>query len=261
MNKVLFNEGGQPVFLDDLSSIQDYCSETAKMILSSLGVDIDSVFFVKKPSITRNGTLATFTPGVIWVKEYGLVPLKEATDIDLGVTGKAFVQLDVSKTTNHDFADGISRPTRLTVSARIVSMEAGSDYVFFGIGDMMSELASLIDITNKTNYQSVEVEWVNGYSGIVEVKAIYGGVRYHVKAKSSSVSEWADSTKTICYGSFIPSVSTMFMTGGDSPSRDTPHYLILSSEGNMALSKGGDMGPSFSSIDVTFDVLGNSFDS
>ena len=75
------------------------------------------------------------------------------------------------------------------------------------------------------------------------------------------MSEWADSTKTICYGSFIPSVSTMFMTGGDSPSRDTPHYLILSSEGNMALSKGGDMGPSFSSIDVTFDVLGNSFDS
>lgn len=48
------------------------------------------------------------------------------------------------------------------------------------------------------------------------------------------------------------------MTGGDTPSRDNPHYLILDGEGYMELSGGTEVdGPINAPIDVTFDVLGD----
>ena len=50
----------------------------------------------------------------------------------------------------------------------------------------------------------------------------------------------------------------MFMTGGDTPSRDNPHYLILDGEGYMELSGGTEVdSPINAPIDVTFDVLGD----
>ena len=258
MNKVIFNEGGQPIYLDDLSTIQDYSSDAMELLLSALGVDTDVTYFVKKPEVTRNGTMATFTNGSLWVEGIGLVPLVGVSNLDLGITGKAYVKITVSETMPRSFEDGQVRATRKTAIATIVNTSADSDYVFSEIPNMISELSFLIDKNNRTNYQSVEVEWTNGYSGVVEVKEIFGGYRYHVQAQSNAGS-WLETGKHICYGVFHPCVSSMFMTGGDTPARDNPHYLILSGEGYIILDGGSEISPSCAPIDITFDVLGDSW--
>ena len=83
MNKVLFKEGGQPIYLDDLSTMQDFSSDAIEMLLQGLGVDTDVTYFVKKPEVTNKGTVAKFTNGSLWVKDVGLVPLIGVTDLDL----------------------------------------------------------------------------------------------------------------------------------------------------------------------------------
>ena len=257
MNKVLFKEGGQPIYLDDLSTMQDFSSDAIEMLLQGLGVDTDVTYFVKKPEVTYNGTVAKFTNGSLWVENIGLVPLIGVTDLDLGITGKAYVKISKTETMPRSFEDGQIRTTRQTAIGTIVNTPANSDYVYSEIPDMLSQLSFLIDKNNRTDFQTVEVKWINGYGGVVEVKEIFGGYRYHVKAKSSA-SSWDETGKLICSGAFHPSVSSMFMTGGDTPSRDNPHYLILSSEGYIVLSGGTEVdGPINAPIDVTFDVLGD----
>ena len=257
MNKVLFKEGGQPIYLDDLSTMQDFSSDAIEMLLQGLGVDTDVTYFVKKPEVTYNGTVAKFTNGSLWVKDIGLVPLIGVTDLDLGITGKAYVKISKTETMPRSFEDGQIRTTRQTVIGTIVNTPANSDYVYSEIPDMLSQLSFLIDKNNRTDFQTVEVKWMNGYGGVVEVKEIFGGYRYHVKAKSLA-SSWDETGKFICSGAFHPSVSSMFMTGGDTPARDNPHYLILDGEGLMELSGGTEVdGPINAPIDVTFDVLGD----
>lgn len=257
MNKVLFNEGGQPIYLDDLSAIQDYGSDAVELLLSALGVDTDVTCFVKKPEVTRDGTSATFSDGSLWVAGIGLVPLVGVANLDLGITGRAYVRVTVSEAMPRIFQDGQERATRKTAVATVVNTSADGDYLYSEIPDMIGRLSLLIDKSDRTEYQAVEVEWRNGYGGVVEVKEIFGGYRYHVEARSNA-SSWEDVShgNVICHGGFHPSVSGMFMTGGDAPARDSVHYLILSGEGYISLA-GSNMGPLFAPIDITFDVLGN----
>ena len=129
MNKVLFKEGGQPIYLDDLSTMQDFSSDAIEMLLQGLGVDTDVTYFVKKPEVTYNGTVAKFTNGCLWVKDIGLVPLIGVTDLDLGITGKAYVKISKTETMPRSFEDGQIRTTRQTVIGTIVNTPANSDYV------------------------------------------------------------------------------------------------------------------------------------
>lgn len=246
--------GGQPVYLDDLSTIQEACSQAINALLSALGVDMEqTVYFIKKPTVTYSGTTASFSAGVIWHASYGLIALPAVDGLELGVAGNAYIRITVTDSNNRTFEDGQLRPCLRTVTASVVNSAA--DYQFSEIEDMMSNLAALIDRANKTEYQTVSVEWANGYSGRVEVKQIYGGYRYHVMASSLNT-EWAETGKHVCFGNFLPSVSGMFMTGGDTPSRDNPHYLILGGEGYMLLDGGTEtLGPSTAPIDITFDAL------
>lgn len=257
--KILFSEGGQPVFLDDLSLMQDEIRDSVDNLIHALGADLNQeIVFVKKPDVTYNGTRTSFSNGVVWHKEHGLLYMPPVTDIDLGQSGKAYVQITVAKTGNRDFEDGQVRPCLKEVTAKIVSTDTGDGYLFSSIKSMVTELATMIDKADKSEYETVEVEWQNGYSGVVEVKQIYGGVRYHVKASSSSY-DWNGHEGVVCFGNFHPSASPMFLTGGEDSDTDSPHFLILQSNGMMGIHKYNDdslQSPDLCSIDVTFDVLG-----
>lgn len=257
-NKLIFNEGGQPVFLDDLSVIQDSIREATEELLSSLGADLtQDVLFIKKPSVTRSGTTATFSSGVLWHNIYGMIPITGVIGLDLGATGRAFVKIIITNSEYRTFDDGQQHACRRCVTATIVNLSGPDCYAFSEIGDLISSLSALLDKSNKSNFTSVDVDWVNGYRGVVEFKYILGGYRYHVQADSMSGS-WADENKFICLGDFHPAVSPMFLTGGDTAARDNPHFLILNGEGFMALSGGTELGPSTAPIDITFDVLTDS---
>lgn len=48
MKTLKFNEGGQPVFLDDLKTLQDNQQETSSQLMSVLG-NSQKAFLMKKP--------------------------------------------------------------------------------------------------------------------------------------------------------------------------------------------------------------------
>lgn len=50
MKMLKFNEGGQPVFLDDLKTLQDNQQETSSQLMSVLG-NSQKAFLMKKPAV------------------------------------------------------------------------------------------------------------------------------------------------------------------------------------------------------------------
>lgn len=170
MNKVLFNGGGQPIYLDDLQIIQDGVRDAAEEIISALGVDLgQEVFFVKKPTMTLSASLATFSDGVLWHEDYGLIPINGVSNLNIG-SAQAYVKIVVTDSNSRIFEDGQQHNCKQTVVANIVNVNSSSgiSYLFSEIPDMMSRLSALLDKSNSEHWIPIDVAFYNGYYGTVE---------------------------------------------------------------------------------------------
>lgn len=261
MIKMQFHEGGQPVYLDDLSVIQSVSADALDKFLSSLGGDISKdILFLKKPIISYSGTKISTTAGVLWIKGKGFVTLPAITGLDISATGSAYVQIITTDIANRVFSDAQTRSCQQQVTAQLIANQTGIYYKFEDISEFLPSLAALIDVANKTDYiQLSSITWANGYSGTVEYKNIYGGKRFHIKATSVN-STWATSG-LIFDAPILEFVSPMFMTGGDDPTRDRPHYLYTPGSQCYMVSSIGTLetDPILCPIDITFDAIGDPF--
>ncbi len=256
MNKVIFSEGGQPIYLDDLDDLQKYAAQHIDLILEALGVDTEaSIYFVKKPTLQRDGTAATFSDGIIWHSEHGLIRLAGAEDLELGDAGNAWIRITQTSGTPRLFEDGQQHDTRSTVTAQIVNTYTGDEYPYFAIEDMFSQLAELID-TRQSMFTEIQTVWANGYDGIVEYKNIFGGKRYHIRATSVN-DVWEENIDrligTAPFGERI--VTPRFMTNELTTQITQPPYIAINSQGQMKLYGQYSGGPDDNPIDITFDVL------
>lgn len=221
MNKVLFNSGGQPVYLDDLQIIQDEVREAAEEIISSLGVDLDQeVFYVKKPTMTLDGSLATFSNGVLWHKDYGLIPINGVSNLNVSLA-QTYVRIMVTDSNNRTFEDGQQYACKQTVVANIVNIQSGICYLFSEIQDMMSKLSTLLHNSDSKRWIPLNVFFYNGYSGKVEYREYPDYYQYHIDISSNNT-EFGISGSLLFEvgadgwpGGSRNSVSCLFGTGGD----------------------------------------------
>lgn len=258
MNKLFFSEGGQPLFLEDLQTMQSAYADALSYIVKSLTNNTSlTKAWLKKPSKNESGV---YGDGVLWDSDYGVIYVPAMTS---AVSSTVYVKIAVSNT-SRTFEDGQSRIVKCVTSASLTTASTGATNIN-GIQNMANNLFSLLDNAGKTNFTALSVNWFNGYSGVVEYKEISEGIRVHVKATSTQTT-WTESNGMVCYiadGSMFPrsACSPTFLTGGDN--QGVPSFIFFDADNYMRIAKmrGGSWSadssesPSSVSIDIVFDIL------
>ena len=265
MNKVLFNGGGQPIYLDDLQIIQDGVRDAAEEIISALGVDLgQEVFFVKKPTMTLSASLTTFSDGVLWHEDYGLIPINGVVlNLNIG-SPQTYVKIVVTDSNSRIFEDGQQHNCKQTVVANIVNVNSssGTSYLFSEIPDMISRLSALLDKSNSEHWIPLNVYFYNGYSGTVEYQEFEDHYRIRIDISSEQRGEQEypillfETEGSGWPGSYRHQRSGLFGAGGDDVSYTS--YISFGQDGCAELeclgSPNGFWGPSDCPVKTIFDI-------
>lgn len=252
MNKLKFNAGGQPVYLDDLNVLQELPSEYASAILRGLLTSPDIEGEIKKfkamfPFGTENklgyflhfypkqivGNRWRFDPGCIFLD--GEILDFAGGDFDL-VSGSPFYVIVHNDPLNVRTLDngsqescGVSRYAE--ISAR--PSETLPSYPSSQLGDLMDTI--FLKIRAKLNGASEEwiplqVYFYNGYSGTVEYRELTDCYRIRIDIHSVQNSENVNASIQLFEigsdwpGGYRDIRSGLFGAGGD----DVSHTAYIS---------------------------------
>lgn len=193
MNKILFHEGGQPLYLDDLALLQANVLENQRALLSAFTGSQVRACFVNKPSFVGvrgdDGITFRIPAGRIIVDgdviAYGDTELKtqhENATLYIGITRR--------DTDIRTFEDGQLRPCRQEVTTTWTHSPEGFDEVF-----KYADLPSLTAIVTHTQgggtatadadgYRNVPVFWWHNITGSVRMRSADNQVRVRVEARA-----------------------------------------------------------------------------
>lgn len=198
MNKLRFNEGGQPVFLNDLQLLQDNFFEVWDTILKLLANGED-VFVLDDYPYSVDQTVAgqktmTFPAGIIVVR--GELYAYEAaslttTDID----AKPYVCLQNVTDDVRLFEDGQERPCRSIGRAYLSYDTTGVDEYYYFTDLVWNKTLPLLlkkklDV-NTIPWEDIPVTFYSGFSGKVQKRTVNGETFVRVNIKSTATS-WSD---------------------------------------------------------------------
>lgn len=241
MNKrLLFSEGGQPMYLDDLRVLQDNSAGQLKMLVDVLGAG-NEVFLLNEmsgsvKSVDENTGISTFAVNRNWIYANGIIYEVPATDVQANAWGDAmYVRIMDTATDIRIFANSQTHPCVQIGEAALVleQPQSGQYWNVWQLKTMYELMAPLILKHQKQpSYVNIPVEFWNGYTGKVEYKEMSDCYRIRINIKSEN-STWSGPSSfsgdevtpfTYSYNSeAIPfklrGFSRSFGTGGDSDGR------------------------------------------
>lgn len=193
MNRLKFNEGGQPVYLDDLRLLQSNDATTLATLVSALG-NGTKAFLLTSPEVTRVNVSDSVTN--FSLKSGTLVvdgEFLEWPDTDMEISDwntPIYLCVKESESDIRTFEDGQERACSTTKSVTVTTDATGAteSYNIYDLKTLGELLQSVIGYTEYA-WKSVNVTWKNGYGGTVRYQDRPECYRVWVKAKSSSLSE------------------------------------------------------------------------
>ena len=135
MNKIKFNQGGQPIYLDDLQLLQDNTTQNLQYLLTAL-VGKNQEPYLLYPY--------TFTGEVISEEEYiaeltihanaiviggEIIPFPEKTFLNTEIdpeNGEFYIIIQRQDTNTQTHEDGQDKPTRTTATATLTTQPDGA---------------------------------------------------------------------------------------------------------------------------------------
>lgn len=135
MNKIKFNQGGQPIYLDDLQLLQDNTTQNLQYLLTAL-VGKNQEPYLLYPY--------TFTSEVISEEEYianltihanaivisgEIIPFPEKTFLNTEIdpeNGEIYIIIQRQDTNTQTHEDGQDKPTRTTATATLTTQPDGA---------------------------------------------------------------------------------------------------------------------------------------
>lgn len=262
MNKLKFNAGGQPVYLDDLNVLQELPAEYASAILRGLltspviegeikklkamfpfGTENIRGYFLHFYPTQIEGSRWRFDPGCIFLDGEILDFAGGAFDLISGSPFYVIVHNDPLNVRTLDNGSqescGVSRYAEISATPS----ETLPSYPSSQLGDLMDTI--FLKIREKLNGSSEEwiplqVHFYNGYSGTVEYRELTDC--YRIRIDISSQGNYGDSQGDIdlfdTYGSGWPGIysyqrSGLFGTGGDDVSYTA--YISFGQDGTAEL--------------------------
>lgn len=176
MNKLVFSEGGQPVYLEDLKLLQDNMMELILSLFSlthgSTGPTFDDADY---PDSVGLGVYATarHQNGNEWWQAHKLITPNGIYDVpetywskqdieDASQSGGPYYLLSESVVESREFEDGQTRPVVKRCTAQIVAQRpaSGTYYRMADVPSFDGQLERLLNIRRRVlrSYYAVELE-------------------------------------------------------------------------------------------------------
>lgn len=203
MNKLLFNEGGQPVFLDDLELMQAEPLSQLGMLLKALGAGMGTYLlkeFSGKYLATDDASGKTvYAVNGNWLVKDGVIYELPETSVLMGDGETLYVGLKTSKSDTRNFDDGQSHVCLQTITGFYSTTKTDDGMVDVKSLKTIWELVAPIIkmFTPEESYKDLAVTFKNGYSGTVQYKDV--GDAYRIKVRISSDSDSWDNGKLFVF--------------------------------------------------------------
>ena len=237
MNRLVFNEGGQPIFLDDIKLLQDNDAGFNRQFLNAISGKSSAFLFqpldMKPLSVDQEKLTTTakvYAGSIVVAGE--IIDFPESTVTVKTWSDPLYVCIKETENEEREFEDGQTRPCRKSVQAYISTSKDGAKVAY-----NVLELPTLTELLRRNlglggvdTWKNIPVTFFNGYTGQVQYQKQGGSTRIKVKI-SSMKGEWdAMHGKGILFevdpqvGSFLNRKwSGTFGTGGD----DGSHLCAL----------------------------------
>ena len=237
MNRLLFNEGGQPIFLDDIKLLQDNDAGFNRQFLNGISGK-SSAFLLQhldmKPLSVDQEKLTTtakvYAGSIVVAGE--IIDFPESTVTVKTWSDPLYVCIKETENEEREFEDGQIRPCRKSVQAYISTSKDGAkvSYNVLELPTLTELLRRNLGLGGVDTWKNIPVTFFNGYTGQVQYQKQGDSTRIKVKV-SSMKGEWdAMPGKGILFevdpqvGSFLNRKwSGTFGTGGD----DGSHLCAL----------------------------------
>ena len=256
MNKMLFSEGGQPLYIDDLKTLQENPTNQMSALLQVLGANT-SAFLLERfqgelKKLNEGDKTTTFQTKKNWLVLDGIIyEIKETTLVAHSWNDPLYVGVRKSTSDVRTCEDGQERACRETAEAFLTFEK--TEGVF-----NVSELKTLFDLIapsivvklSETEYKDMPWVLMNGYSGQIQskVRSDYTIIKVDVQSEKS---EWTDGPGVIFEYPTTrvlvpPIVSGAIVVGvsSDNGQEQVVHIQVLSGKGKLVGSLGTSSLPS-----------------
>jgi len=237
MNRLVFNEGGQPIFLDDIKLLQDNDAGFNRQFLNAISGKSSAFLFqpldMKPLSVDQEKLTTTakvYAGSIVVAGE--IIDFPESTVTVKTWSDPLYVCIKETENEEREFEDGQTRPCRKSVQAYISTSKDGAkvSYNVLELPTLTELLRRNLGLGGVDTWKNIPVTFFNGYTGQVQYQKQGGSTRIKVKI-SSMKGEWdAMPGKGIIFevdpqvGSFLNRKwSGTFGTGGD----DGSHLCAL----------------------------------
>ena len=212
MNKIIFSEGGQPVFLDDLETLQVNSFDMWKAMLGEMTMGAEA-FLLRDVTATRGeGNEVTVGSGILVIDgmccEFSRQTLTASTDDTIYLVVSR-VEEDMRV-----FDDGQERNCSVTYQVTITTDVTGASkyYPLDGLRTFLDLLSDALDANRTRN--NANVKFFNGYDGIVKItRSAYTGEWELILDIKSTFSDWdqqADLAKGFLFEILDNNLSKLF---------------------------------------------------
>lgn len=189
MNKIIFSEGGQPVFLNDLETLQGNSFDMWKAMLGEMTMGAET-FLLHDVTATRGeGNKVTVGSGILVIDgmccEFSGQTLTASTDDTIYLVVSR-VEEDMRV-----FNDGQKRNCSATYQVTITTDNTGAlkYYPLEELRTFLDLLSDALDANRKRNNSNVK--FLNGYDGIVKItRSAYTGEWELIVDIKSTLSYW-----------------------------------------------------------------------
>lgn len=230
MNRLKFNEGGQPVYVDDLETLQENDTAGMKRLLETLTGGVKAYLLsavsaeVVSADVDKSTTTAKIHGGVA-VVDGEFVSWDDTTVVLQTWDDPIYLCIKRTETDNRTFEDGQTRACVVETKGYISTDKSGAteSYRVYDLPIMAKLVRKAIGVNDEPSYKQLKVTFRNGYSGTVAYKELADVYRYKIDIRSNNAAEIKGSVDLFCFEDAAP--------GGDA--FNTPTRAFVQTENGV----------------------------
>lgn len=196
MNRLKFNEGGQPVYVDDLETLQENDTASMKRLLETLTGGVKAYLLsdvsaeVVSVDVDKSTTTAKIHGGVA-VVDGEFVSWDDTTIVLQSWADPIYLCIKRTETDNRTFEDGQTRACVVETKGYISTDKSGAteSYCMYDLPIMAKLVRKAIGVNDEPSYKQLKVTFRNGYSGTVAYKELADVYRYKIDIRSNNAAE------------------------------------------------------------------------
>nr|DAU35606.1 MAG TPA: hypothetical protein [Caudoviricetes sp.] len=196
MNRLKFNEGGQPVYVDDLETLQENDAESMRKLLETLSGGVKAYLLadwkteIVSVDVEKSTTTAKIYAGTA-VVDGEFVSWEDTTVVLQTWNDPIYLCIKRTETDSRTFEDGQTRTCAVKTEGYLSMDNSGAteSYSVYELPVMTKLVRKAIGVNDEPSYKQLKVTFRNGYSGTVAYKELADVYRYKIDIRSDNATE------------------------------------------------------------------------